>query len=327
MFRMTADIFVEGFKPFSPHSVTWKRSIDQYSDSSLIQIPSIAMLKSGTNYQQVETGKQFKEGMMVNVFCGYDDNKWARFKGFISRVNYKIPVELECEGFSYLLRKKMDLSMSFKSGVSLKEVLNKIIEGTSIRLSDRIIDFKINSPVVMKSVTGTQALDWLKDRLAQTVYFNYDELYVGLRHLEPKIDRRFRLGWNTVKEEDLKFSLDREHTEVRFQLQSRNKDGGYTKEVYDSKYSRTKVKKIYVRLEESYLKKMAEDAKKTLLNRGYEGSFTAFAIPVVEPGMSVTLDDKRYTERKGTYIVDEVKGSFDKNGGRQLIKIGSKLND
>lgn len=168
MFRMTADIFVEGFKPFSPHSVTWKRSIDQYSDSSLIQIPSIAMLKSGTNYQQVETGKQFKEGMMVNVFCGYDDNKWARFKGFISRVNYKIPVELECEGFSYLLRKKMDLSMSFKSGVSLKEVLNKIIEGTSIRLSDRIIDFKINSPVVMKSVTGTQALDWLKDRLAST---------------------------------------------------------------------------------------------------------------------------------------------------------------
>ncbi|MFT3750969.1 MAG: hypothetical protein QM768_21830 [Agriterribacter sp.] len=324
---MTADIYVGDYKPFTPNSVTWKRSIDQYSDSSLIKIPAVAMLKSGDNYTRVQTGLQFKEGMPVDVFCGYDGNNIKRFSGFVSRINYTIPLQLECEGYSYQLRKKMGLNISHGSGVMLKTILNEIIAGTDIKLSYRIIDFKINSPVIMRNVSGTQALDWLKDRLAQTVYFNYDELYVGLRQIEVKEDVKFRLGWNTVKDDDLKFAIDREHTEVRFQMQSRNKNGSYTKEVYDSKYSNTAVKRLYVRIEDSYMKKMVEDAKATLLNRGYEGSFTAFARPYVEPGMSVTIDDQKYKERAGSYIVNEVSGSFGESGGRQAIKIGSRLND
>lgn len=285
------------------------------------------MLKSGDDYKRVQTGLQFKEGMPVDVFCGYDGNNRARFKGFISRINYTIPLQLECEGFSYQLRKKMGINISHGSGVNLKTVLNEIISGTDIKLSDRIIDFKINSPVTLKNVSGTQALDWLKDRLAQTVYFNFDELYVGLRQIDIKDNVRFRLGWNTVKEDDLKFAIDREHTEVQFQLQSRNKNGSYTKEVYDSKYSNTKVKRLYARIEDSYLRKMVADAKATLVNRGYEGSFTAFAHPYVEPGMSVTIEDTKYKERTGTYFVNEVNGSFGESGGRQVVKIGSRLND
>lgn len=327
MFLMTADIYVGDFKPFTPNSVTWSRSIDKYSDSSLIKIPAISYLKSGARYTRVQTGLQFKEGMPVDVFCGYDGKNIKRFAGFISRINYTIPLQLECEGYSYQLRKKMGINISHASGVSLKTILNEIIAGTDIKLSDKIIDFKINSPVVLRNVSGTQALDWLKDRLAQTVYFNYDELYVGLRQLEVKEDKKFRLGWNTVKEDDLKFATDREHTEVKFQLQSRNKNGSYTKEVYDSKYSNTAVKRLYVRIEDSYLKKMVADAKNTLVNRGYEGSFTAFGYPYVEPGMSVSIDDPKYAERTGTYFVNEVSGSFGESGGRQTIKIGSKLND
>lgn len=324
---MTADIYVGDYKPFTPHGVTWNRSIDKYSDSSLIKIPAIAVLKNGDNYTRVQTGSQFKEGMPVDVFCGYDGNNGKRFAGFISRINYTIPLQLECEGYSYQLRKKMGLNISHRSGVKLKTILNEIIAGTDIKLSDKIIDFTINSPVVLRNISGTQALDWLKDRLLQTVYFNYDELYVGLRQLEVKDDVRFRLGWNTVKDDDLKFSIDREHTEVKFQMQSRNKNGSYTKEVYDSKYSNTAVKRLYVRIDDAYMKKMVADAKSTLVNRGYEGSFTAFGHPHVEPGMSVTVDDIKYAERKGTYFVNEVAGSFDTGGGRQVIKIGSRLND
>lgn len=327
MFVMTADIYVGDYKPFTPTAVTWVRSIDKYSDSSLITLPAVALLKSGQQYSIVQTGLQFKEGMAVDVFCGYDGKNTARFKGFISRINYTIPLQLECEGFSYQLRKKMGINLSYGSGVKLKTILNEIIAGTDIKLSDRIIDFTINSPVVFKNISGTQALDWLKDRLAQTVYFNYDELYVGLRNIEVKDNVKFRLGWNTVKEDDLRFAIDREHTEVRFQLQSRNQNGSYTKEVYDSKYSNTKVKRLYVRIEESYMKKMVADAKATLVNRGYEGSFTAFAEPYVEPGMSVTLEDPKYTDREGTYFVNEVSGKMDEQGGRQVIKIGSRLND
>jgi hypothetical protein len=97
--------------------------------------------------------------------------------------------------------------------------------------------------------------------------------------------------------------------------------------VYDSKYSNTAVKRLYVRIEDSYMQKMVADAKATLVNRGYEGSFTAFAHPYVEPGDSVPIDDPKYKERAGSYFVNEVSGSFDTGGGRQIIKIGSRLND
>ncbi len=327
MFLMTTEIKIGAFKPFTPHGVTWQRSIDKYADSSLIKIPANALLKNGNVYTRVESAMQIKEGMSVTVSAGYNLNNIVRFKGFISRVNYTIPVGLECEGYSYQLRKKMGINISHASGAMLTTILKEIIAGTDIKLSKKIIDFKINSPVVMRNISGTQALDWIKERLLQTVYFNYDELYVGLREIEYKDQVKFRLGWNVIKEDDLKFSINKEHSEVKFQLQTRQKNGSYVKEIYDSRYSNTKVKRLYVRIDDSFLKKMAADSKKSLVNNGYEGSITAFAFPYAEPGMSVVIDDEKYEERNGTYLITEVSGAMLTSGGRQKIKIGNKLND
>jgi len=324
---MTANIKIGPYKAFKPTSVNWKRSVDSYSDSSLIKIPAICMLKSsGDTYTRVESSLQFKEGMKVEVAGGYDGNNVTRFKGFIRRINFTVPCEIECEGYSYQLRLKLDINKVYAAGVKMKTILTDLVAGTDIKLSDKIPDVTISTAVVFKRASGTQVLDWLKEKMLQTVYFNYDVLYVGLKETEIKKTVRFRLGWNVIKDNDLKFNSNKEHAQVKIEIQQREKNGQFKSAVYQSKFTNTLVKRIHVRLDDSYLAKMAQAYKASLLGTGYEGLITAFAIPVVEPGMVAALEDPRYNERHSSNFIEEVEGSLGPGGGRQKIKIGNQLN-
>src|SRR5882762_1162378 len=102
MFRMTCDIYIGKFKPVKPNAVKWARSVDNYSDSATIKLPAISMLKrEGDFYERVQTGLQFKEGMPVTINAGYNGRNDTRYRGFIRRINFTVPLELECEGYSY----------------------------------------------------------------------------------------------------------------------------------------------------------------------------------------------------------------------------------
>lgn len=326
---MTANVTIGNFKPIKPSSLKWRRSIDNYSDSALIVIPAICRLKSkGQPYQYVETAQQFTEGMKVQIDAGYDGNNITRFKGFVKRINFTIPLEIECEGYSYQLRKKLDISKSWPAGTKLKDILAFLVGGTDIKLSDAIPDITVESAVTLSHANGTQALDMIKEKMLQTIYFTDDILYVGLRETKPIGDVKFQLGWNVVKDNGLKFNTDREFSDVKIVLRSRNKDGTFRAAIHDSKFTATKVKQIRVQLTQDYMDKMAADYKKTLVNVGYEGMITAFLIPYSEPGMSASLKSKRYPERNGSYFIEAVDGEFSPHaGGRQHIKIGNLLSN
>jgi hypothetical protein len=324
MFIMTANVTIGPFK-FKPSSLTWKRSIDVYSDQVKIVIPSICNVSGSTKKVNQQTAQQFSEGMKVTVNAGYDGSNELRFMGFIARINYTVPLELECEGYAYQLRKKLGIKKTFIKNTKLKDILSYLVEGTDIKLSDAIPDVIVESSFKFPGSTGTQALDLIKDNLKLTVYFNYDTMYVGLREIEVKKSVKFRLGWNVIKDNDLKFAVNREFTEVRFELKARKKDGTFRTAVHDSKYSNTKVERIRALFPQWFLDQMAADKKKTLINTGYEGVITAFLIPYVEPGMAAVITDQRYPERNGKYFIEAVEGEFSTSGGRQKIKIGSFL--
>lgn len=327
MFQMTSIVRIDGFKnAIKPTAIKWKRSITDYSDTATIKLPAIAMLKStGDEYDKVDTGLQFKEGLKVEISCGYDGNNQLRFKGFIRRINPTIPLELECEGYSYQLRKKQGFKGSYKSGTKLKALLADLINGTDIKLSNTIPDINIESPLVFKGSTGTQVLEWLKDKMLMTVYFNYDELYVGLLQAEVKGTVKLRLGWNVIKDNELKFNDNKELTEVKIVISNKGKNGVRKQSIHDNKYDNTKLVKMGVRLDKATMDKIAADQKRQLVNRGYQGALTIFLIPYCEPGMAVQIDDTKYPARGGKYFIEAVEGDFSRSGGRQKIKIGTSL--
>lgn len=330
MFLMTADIFISSsdgkqkFEPIKPHSVSWKRNVDNYSDSCRIKIPGVCMMKKeGDGYSLVSTGLQLKEGMKVEFYCGYDHKNVLRFKGFIRRRNFTLPLELECEGYAYQLRLKKNYSRSFKN-TTVKKILIDLVVGTDIKLSDKIPDIPIPR-AYFKNVNGIDVIDWLKEKCLLTVYFNFDTLYCGLREAERIEKVNFRLGWNVIKDNELKFELNRELATVNIRAQSRKRNGAFEEITVGDGGTKTVVVKFTVINDPVWKKKIAEDVRTKLTNQGYEGSITAFLIPLAEPGMTADIDDMRYKERKGDYFIEGVDGDFGPNGGRQKIKIGNYL--
>jgi len=323
MFRMTHNIKIGTFKPIPPNAVKWNRSVDNFSDSCTIKIPAIAMLKkAGDTYERVQTGLQFKEAMTALVEVGYDGNNDQVFKGFIRRINYTTPLELECEGYSYQLRKKLDFSKAYKD-TTIRAILEDVVSGTDIKLSKDIPNIPIDKATFI-NVTALQVLEWMKEKCLLTVYFNFETLYVGLQQLEAKNMKKFTLGWNVIKDNELKFNDQKEFADVRIQVGTRKKTGEKQSAIVGKKDGQVKRYRTIIK-DQAALASIATQKRNEILNRGYEGAITAFLKPHVEPGMAAQIDDKRYPERKGKYFIEGVEGDFSTSGGRQKIKIGNSL--
>jgi hypothetical protein len=327
MFQMTSTIIIEGIKnTIKPNAIKWKRGVNDYSDTATIKLPAIAMLKkNGDVYERVETGLQFKEGLMVEIYCGYNGNNSLRFMGFIRRINPTIPLEIECEGYSYQLRKKQGFNKSYKVGTKLKTLLHDLVRGTDIMLSSAIPDVTLESPVSFSKKTGTEVLDWLKTDMHMAVYFNFDELYVGPMFTQLKGTIKLQLGWNVIQDNELKFNANKELADVRMVLSNKQKNGKTETAVQDGKGDNVKQLKMKVRVDSETLKKIVADQKLRLINRGYEGAVTTFLIPYAEPAMAAQLSDSKYPARSGKYFIEAVEGDFSSGGGRQKIKIGASL--
>lgn len=326
MFRITADITISSFKGFKPTTAKWNRHVDNYADSASITMPALCkLLKTGDQYDKkvIPTGKAFTEGMPVVITAGYDGNKVTRFKGFIKRINYSIPLEVECEGYSYLLR-TVTLNKSYKN-TTVKKILEDVVAGTGIRLSKAIPDIPIPK-AIFQHASGVQVLEFFKEKCLLTVFFNFDELYVGLRGLVASGIVRHRLGWNVVKDNELLFNADKEFATVNIQIEKRLATGHKRKAVNGPKDGNTKVLKVSLIDDAAALAAIAAEKKKQLNNKGYTGKITAFLEPYVAPGMSDSIEDGNYPDRTGVFFCEGVEGSITPNGGgRQKIAIGFAL--
>ena len=322
MFRMTCLIKVDKFKPFSPNSLTWNRSVYNLCDSGTIKIPSVTQIKKGgADDNEIEqSANLFKEGMKVEFYAGYNGDNPLRFKGFISRIDFTIPVVLQLEGYSYQLRNKLDFSKLYVN-TTAKKILQDLIVGTDIKLSRNIPDIPFDKARFEKK-TGIQVLEWFKDQ-GLAVYFNFDTLYVGGLLLEPNKTIKLRLGWNTIKDDELRFEKQ-ELAQVRFEVtSSRDKDGKRIKATSGNKDNTTKVIKTLIK-DLTTQKDIAKQNQKQF-GQGYRGSITTFLVPYADPGMAVSIDDTKHENRKGLYFCPSIEGTFSPSGGRQKISIGYSL--
>jgi hypothetical protein len=57
---------------------------------------------------------------------------------------------------------------------------------------------------------------------------------------------------------------------------------------------------------------------------GYEGSITTFLQPYAEPGFSALINDERYPERNGEYLIESVHTKYGINGARRTVEIGPR---
>jgi hypothetical protein len=299
-----------------------KKGIHSYIDTATLKIPLSGRLKQKNgSSSSVETAQFFYRGDKVKIELGYDNKLKTEFIGFISRVNFTSPCEIECEGYSFQLRQK-NINKTFAKGTQVNEIIAFLIQGTDIVLSNKIPNVALESAMTVNNATACQVLDKIKENQLMTIYFNGNELYVGLQQTEVKKNVKYRLGWNTIKDNGLKFQLA-EDKRVKVILKVSKKDGD--KALYTTGDPDGEVHEYIVNMAEKDLKHIAEDHLLKMKFTGFEGKITTLLVPYCEHACSAEVEDTRYSERNGTYFVPSVEVVFGTSGTRRIVELSNKL--
>lgn len=205
-FALVSNISIGKYTGVKPHEVKINKSMFEFVDKAMIKLPITArIVRNGEPITQTaETAKLIDEGDVVKIDLGYNGFLKTEFTGFVTRVNLTAPIEVECEGYSYQLRKKTYLR-TFKK-TQLLSILKYMVEGTDIKLDERYIPkFEIEKMVLQKH-NGVEALEMIKKISDNTIriFFNGNTMYAGLQFTRPFANVRYRLGWNVIKDSELK---------------------------------------------------------------------------------------------------------------------------
>lgn len=342
----TADKVYSNIKPID---VKITKSIHEYADKAIIKLPITSRLVQAGKVvsQTTETAKRFEEGNEVTIKLGYNDKEKleVEFTGFISRINLTDPVELECEGYSYQLRKnKYEGTYTNKP---LKDLLQILVKGTDIKLlTDYIPDYKVDKILLGKDTevhNGVQCLDKITEISKNTIHFFFDgnELYAGMIGLKqekviadkPKNFVKYKLGWNVIKDGNLKLRQTA-NDDITINMVGEKKDGTKVKvtKVKPAKSKQgVKTKVISVKshavTDEASLKMMADSKLAQESYDGYEGKITAFGVPFCQHNWIADLADEKYPDRSGQYLIESVEVSYNRSGFRRVVGIALKLQD
>ena len=339
-FTLNSNITIGQYKKVKPHDVKINLSLSDYVNKAMIKLPASSYLVCDNKIvsNTLQTSQQFNEGDKVNIQLGYNGKLNEEFEGFVARINVTTPVEIECEGYSYQLRKTQPKSKTFKNA-EVKDILRYIITGTDIKLSSEIPGCKIQK-LVIDGHTGQEVLELIKKALGDLVYINFhkNELYAGLQYLNPKLKVVYRLGWNVIKDGNLK-QRKASNDKITIVYRGKKKDGTHVEAAIKSKgqtkvittegsagnEGETKVIVTHAVTDEATLKQMAAAKLKKLSYDGYEGKITAFLQPFCQHGWKAKLIDKTYPERNGEHIVDSIEVTYSMSGARRTIQIGERL--
>ena len=135
-------------------------------------------------------------------------------------------------------------------------------------------------------------------------------------------ERFYDLALN-VEDEDLTYRRA-EDKKVKVVVKALMPDGT-VKEVETGSTGGEKIEVKCATSDEASMKARGELEVKRRTFDGYEGSITGWLIPMCKPADSVTIKDKDYPYKDGTYFVTSVTTEFGKEGGKRKIDLGFRL--
>ena len=319
------------------------RSVKQIIDTAKIKVPAAARVNSSKNNpvfklfdtprisddnlptSSVKTSTLWQEGDKVEILLGYNGDNRQEFKGFVRRVSPSVPVLIECEGYAWQLRRKQFVG-TWKS-IQLVDFLKILTTGTDIILSPNIPSVPLIN-LCIKSGNALSALEYIKKNMHLAAYFVFDVLYVGLEETQPGATINtvnYRLGWNTVRDDKLKYRLA-DDTNVLVKVVSGKGKNAKRPIIVVGDAGGGIITENISNIESP--EQMTIIANQLLLYAkytGYEGSITGFLQPYCNPGDTGNIIDNLYKVRTGNYFVEGIEVKFGMNGGQRIVYISRAL--
>jgi hypothetical protein len=307
-------------------SLSIVKSVENLADTAVIVLPGAHINVA----LQIED--KIKEGDPVEIYLGYDDNVELEFKGFLNSVSTDADsIKLECEDSLYLFKKS--LKDKEYSDVSLKGLLEIVIgevnrqnkaEGTPTNYTvECSYEFKWSKFVFFKA-TAFDVLKKIQDETKANIYFKDEVL-----HIHPQYSEIFNTGAviydfaKNIEKSDLKYMLLK-NKKIEVEVNATLPDGKKKKVTYGTPGG-TKKSIELGSADAASMKNRAEQEYNLFAYDGYEGNFTGWLVPTVEPGFKIRLLDSDYPHKNGDYYVVAVDTKFGSSGASRTVTIGKKI--
>ncbi len=326
--RLNSSFHIGDWKWKGITSVHISKSIYSYRDTATLILPAKVMLTSGDlSIAGKPTALQFKEGDKVKIDLGHDTDLRPEFRGFVSRVNFSQPCELELEGYSWLLRKRRNIKKSW-ARTTLREVLEEVVNGTEIVLHKAIPEIELRN-IVINNATGTEVIDYIQGLFNGILkaFFIDEVLYMGLTYVDVTRETvKYRLGWNTLPADNLKYH-DAEDVEVNVKIKFRNDAGKMITTETGTKGGIVHTETLSAVTDITTLEKVAKSRLESENYNGYEGSIETLIKPYAQPGYRAEVADPRYPVRSGVFFVESSTLDFGVSGTHRRVELGLRLGD
>jgi hypothetical protein len=309
--------------PFT-NEIEIESSYNQLSDTGRIVIPrNINFVDDfGRVISDVTKGENavFKRGDSVKISMGYDQKSVERFKGVISGVRNKFPLEMEFDDQMYFLKQN---SLTFTmDNPTLPQLLKKIIpEGVKYEITKQqtIGEFRVSDSSTAK------ILDELRQKQKIFSWFRNDILYIGLSFV-PELQKRhkFEMYYNIIDGDSLKWvnAFDRK---IKIKAVSILDDNSRVEATAGDEDGAIRTLFFENIKEENELLEIAESHVNEYKFDGFDGSFTTFGDQWVNHGDIVELTNPKIPEQNGNYLVDKVVTNCGMNGLKQTISIKQRV--
>lgn len=321
MFVLAGKIQIGDYIFTSVNNVEITKSTEDLVDTAVVKIPTKFKIRQNGEQKFVE--EAIKPGDKVIITLAYESKyEGVEFKGFVSKVSPKIPMEIMCEDAMWLLRRKNINKVFAKT--TLKEILNEVVKGTEIKLSAKVPEFVIDK-LIIQNANGTQVLQKLKEDFAISVYLDdAGDLYAGLEQMN-NIGQiaMYDLNYNLV-ENNLEFKTeDEKKLKVKYTYIS--KENKKTSVEVGDEDGELRTFTTSIVSSEAQLKAMANAELKKNKYAGFEGNVKSFLLPFATRGMAAQIIDKEHKNREGKYFIKKTVTTFGMDGARREVTIGNKI--
>lgn len=326
MIRLSSDITIGPANFNFVNEVEITSTWENLTDTCRIVMPNNIRPKSNGNVTyEITAGENniWKRGDSVVVKLGYDDNNAQIFKGKLTMISPKKPLEFECEDDMYVL-KQSSVKYSAPSA-TLKSLMTAIVP-TSITVETEDITL---GKFVVTNASVAEVLDYLRKKFGLSSYFlPSGNLYVGFAYrniagIATGVLNEFTFQKNIIDDSQLKYTRD---DDTRFKVTAINIKPDNTRKSVVVGDSLGEQRTLYFYdVTDSELTTLATESLQKMKYEGFTGSFLTFLQPTVRHGDAINIVDPIIPDRNGTYLVRKVVTRFGMDGGRQEITLDRKI--
>lgn len=317
MFRLAAKIEIKSTKTWvfdKVAEVEITRDMDTLTDLCVLKLPKKVRW-------QGERKMPLKRGDEVTVWLGYDGDLQFAFRGFITTIGLKNPVEIHCEDYMFRLKTQDARKLTYKAA-TIEQVLRDQQLGVKLQVfgEQRIGQFRVTANTV------TELLGQLKDQGGIRSFFRIDGgepvLHCGVLFERDTACRQvFATGMNLIDDAQLEVQ-NAADVKIKVRAVSLLPDNKRIRVDVGDADGQRRTLHTYNKTQPE-LKAWAEQELTRLKRDGLTGSFTTFGAVLIDKldNIGIKIDG----ERKGIYQVQKNVIKYGMDGFRQEITLGLRV--